>query len=69
MPLFDFRCQCGHEFETITKLNDDFSTIECPQCHAVGKSTKLIGPTNFRLKGTGWYETDFKNKPTGDTNE
>lgn len=60
MPIFDYQCQaCGHEFETIQKISDDALT-DCPQC---GKPElkKMVSAPSFRLKGGGWYETDFKN--------
>jgi len=61
MPIYEYQCDaCGHEMEKLQKLSDPAIT-ECPQCK---KSTlkKLISAAGFRLKGTGWYETDFKNK-------
>lgn len=59
MPIYEYRCEsCGHEMEAIQKMADDPLT-ECPAC---GKPTlkKLISAGGFILKGTGWYETDFK---------
>ena len=59
MPIYEYQCAaCGHQFETLQKISDKpFS--ECPDC---GKDalTKLISASAFRLKGSGWYETDFK---------
>ncbi len=59
MPIYEYQCQaCGHELETLQKINDAPLT-ECPSC---GKPAlkKLISAAGFRLKGSGWYETDFK---------
>lgn len=59
MPIYEYCCQsCGHELEAIQKMADDPLT-DCPEC---GKPSlqKLISATGFRLKGAGWYETDFK---------
>ncbi len=59
MPIYEYRCQsCQHELEKLQKLSDP-ALIDCPQC---GKPalTKLISAAGFRLKGGGWYETDFK---------
>lgn len=59
MPIYEYRCDaCGHELEKIQKMADPALT-ECPQC---GKSTlkKLVSASGFKLKGTGWYATDFK---------
>jgi putative FmdB family regulatory protein len=59
MPIYEYRCQsCDHELEALQKLSDP-ELSECPSC---GKPElkKLISPVGFRLKGSGWYETDFK---------
>ncbi|MDT8387691.1 MAG: zinc ribbon domain-containing protein [Thiogranum sp.] len=61
MPIYEYRCtECGHELEKLQKLNDAPLTL-CPGC---GKSAllKCVSAAGFRLKGGGWYETDFKNK-------
>jgi len=59
MPIYEYRCEsCGHDMEILQKMSDAPRT-ECPEC---GKPTlkKLISAGGFVLKGTGWYETDFK---------
>ncbi|MCK4870130.1 MAG: zinc ribbon domain-containing protein [Gammaproteobacteria bacterium] len=61
MPIYEYECQkCGHRFEQLQKMSDEPLT-KCPQC---GKSAlkKLVSAAGFQLKGSGWYETDFKNK-------
>ncbi|QFY42657.1 zinc ribbon domain-containing protein [Candidatus Methylospira mobilis] len=59
MPIYEYRCTaCGHELEVIQKVSD--SPLEvCPACGAK-TMTKLVSAAGFRLKGGGWYETDFK---------
>ncbi|HEX20141.1 MAG TPA: zinc ribbon domain-containing protein [Acidiferrobacteraceae bacterium] len=60
MPIYEYRCEaCGHTFETIQKLSDE-PLRECPECGAV-QLKKLVSAAGFQLKGSGWYETDFKN--------
>ena len=62
MPIYEYECSdCGHRLEALRKMNDDPLT-GCPSC---GKDTlrKRVSKVAFRLKGTGWYETDFKDKP------
>lgn len=60
MPIYEYECRaCGHEFEAMQKFTDPV-LIDCPDC-AKPTLKKLISPVAFRLKGTGWYETDFKN--------
>ncbi len=59
MPFYEYRCEaCGHELEALQKMSDA-PLEECPEC---GKPelVKLVSAAGFRLKGGGWYETDFK---------
>ncbi len=59
MPFYEYQCQaCGHKFEKLQKLNDDVLK-DCPSCNEP-KLKKLVSAAAFRLKGTGWYATDFK---------
>jgi len=62
MPIYEFRCaKCGHEFESLQKMSDPDPGV-CPECGAAGSVSRLISAAAFRLKGGGWYETDFKGK-------
>jgi len=59
MPIYEYECkECGHQLEAIQKISDAPLTA-CPEC---GKDSlqKQISAAGFRLKGGGWYETDFK---------
>jgi len=59
MPFYEYQCKsCGHTLEAMQKVNDS-PLKKCPDC---GKSqlTRLMSAPVFRLKGGGWYETDFK---------
>lgn len=59
MPIYEYQCQqCGQRLETMQKLSEA-PLRDCPQCGAPALS-KLISRAGFRLKGGGWYETDFK---------
>ncbi|MBW9256290.1 MAG: zinc ribbon domain-containing protein [Candidatus Thiodiazotropha sp. (ex. Lucinisca nassula)] len=59
MPIYEYRCQaCDHELEAMQKMSDEPLT-ECPECKQ-DSLKKLISAAGFRLKGSGWYETDFK---------
>ncbi len=61
MPIYEYRCDhCGHECEILHKINDTSHTT-CSQCNHPSL-VKLISASRFQLKGTGWYETDFKTK-------
>ncbi len=60
MPIYEYQCNaCGHEFESIQRISDDPLT-DCPKCQQP-ELKKLVSAAGFRLKGGGWYETDFKN--------
>jgi putative FmdB family regulatory protein len=59
MPFYEYECaSCKFYTEVMQKISD-VPLRKCPSC---GKSTlqKLISAPVFRLKGGGWYETDFK---------
>ncbi|MGH8274690.1 MAG: FmdB family zinc ribbon protein [Gammaproteobacteria bacterium] len=59
MPIYEYRCErCGHRFERWQKMSDP-DPRRCPECKAA-RIERLISPVGFRLKGGGWYETDFK---------
>lgn len=59
MPIYEYQCRsCEHQFETIQRISEAPLT-NCPEC-GVDSLRKLISPVAFRLKGEGWYETDFK---------
>ena len=59
MPFYEYRCgSCGHEFEAMQKMSDAPLT-DCPGC-SQPELVKLVSAAGFRLKGGGWYETDFK---------
>lgn len=59
MPIYEYQCNaCGHRFEKLQKLSAD-PIRDCPEC-AQAEVRKLISAAGFRLKGSGWYETDFK---------
>lgn len=59
MPIYEYQCQsCGHLHEALQKLSDP-PLIHCPACSRP-ELMKKISAAGFRLKGGGWYETDFK---------
>jgi len=62
MPFYEYQCtKCGHDEEVLQKISDK-PLKKCPAC---GKLTmkKKVSAAAFRLKGGGWYETDFKSGP------
>jgi putative FmdB family regulatory protein len=59
MPIYEYACKnCDHSLDALQKMDDEH-LLECPEC---GKPAlrRLISAPRFRLKGAGWYETDFK---------
>ena len=59
MPIYDYKCsKCEHQFELIQKFSDQPAEV-CPEC-SKKSIQKLVSAPSFRLKGRGWYETDFK---------
>src|ERR1700677_4916742 len=59
MPFYEYQCKsCGHDLEAMQKISDP-PLKKCPHC---GKPQlqRLMSAPVFRLKGGGWYETDFK---------
>ena len=59
MPIYEYKCErCDHQFEILQKISDKPAST-CPACNA-DSLRKLMSAAAFKLKGTGWYETDFK---------
>ncbi len=59
MPIYEYQCtQCGHALELLQKMSDPLATT-CPACSQESLK-KRVSAAAFRLKGGGWYETDFK---------
>lgn len=62
VPIYEYQCDnCKHKLECIQKIDDD-PLLTCPKCDT-DSLRKLVSKTSFRLKGAGWYATDFKDKP------
>ena len=59
MPIYEYACNsCEHTLDALQKMADE-KLVDCPEC---GKPElkRLLSAPRFRLKGKGWYETDFK---------
>ena len=62
MPIYGYQCtSCEHAFDALQKMSEP-RLVDCPECGESSLRKQLSAP-KFRLKGKGWYETDFK---TGD---
>ena len=61
MPFYEYQCgNCGHYLEAMQKITDA-PLRKCPDCGRLALKKLLSAPV-FRLKGSGWYETDFKSE-------
>lgn len=59
MPIYEYACStCDHRLDALQKMSDE-PLVDCPSCGEPGLQRMLSAP-RFRLKGQGWYETDFK---------
>jgi len=59
MPIYGYACkECDHSLDALQKIADA-PLVDCPVCGEPGLKRLLSAP-RFRLKGQGWYETDFK---------
>ena len=59
MPIYEYRCEaCAYELEKLQKMSEE-RLVDCPECGQPAMK-RLVSAAAFRLKGSGWYETDFK---------
>ena len=59
MPISGYACNnCAPALDALQKMADD-PLVDCPECGKPTLKRQLSAP-RFRLKGKGWYETDFK---------
>ena len=63
MPTYDYKCKnCGHTFEVFQSMTAE-PVKTCPKCK--GEVKRLIGAGSGPIfKGSGFYQTDYKNKPS-----
>lgn len=55
MPVYEFECKCGHNFEELVKMGTDVR--KCPNCSSQAK--KIMSQCTFELKGGGWYADGY----------
>jgi putative FmdB family regulatory protein len=61
MPIYRYICEkCGSQMEVMQKVSDA-PLKRCKKCR--GKLGKVVSRTSFKLKGSGWYATDYSSKP------
>ena len=67
MPFYEYECPaCKFYTEVLQKISDK-PLKKCPSCGKPG-FRRLVSAPVFRLKGSGWYETDFKSDKEGQRN-
>ena len=67
MPFYEYECpSCRYYLEVLQKISDP-PLRKCPSCRKAGFKRLMSAPV-FRLKGSGWYETDFKSDKEGQRN-
>ena len=67
MPFYEYECsKCRYYVEVLQKISDP-PLKKCPSCRK-SALRKLVSAPVFRLKGSGWYETDFKSDQEGRRN-
>ncbi|HZA59744.1 MAG TPA: FmdB family zinc ribbon protein [Solirubrobacterales bacterium] len=59
MPIYEYRCQNGHDFEVFQSMSDD-PVSACEECGAPVE--RVFHPVAVHFKGSGFYNTDYKNK-------
>lgn len=63
MPIYEYAClQCDAKREHLVKINAP--AFPCPACGS-SDYRRMVSAGSFILKGSGWYQTDFKNKKAG----
>jgi len=61
MPIYEYKCiECGSITENLESISANNKSINCSNCG--NKAKKIISLSTFKLKGTGWYVTDYKDK-------
>lgn len=59
MPIYEYQCDgCGHQLEVMQSMKDA-ALVDCPECQE-SRLRKRVSAAGFRLKGSGWYVTDFR---------
>ena len=67
MPIYEYECKKCGVVDIMQKISEG-TKRKCPECGSLGLK-KLISAPAFQLKGTGWYETDFKTQDKKDTDK
>ena len=57
MPIYEYRCPNGHQFELFQRMSD----AQAERCETCGASPveKVLFPVAVHYKGSGFYSTDY----------
>lgn len=68
MPIYEYECKnCHHQFDLMQKMSEE-PVKQCPKCYK-NTAVRMVSAAGFQLKGSGWYQTDFKDKPKKSANQ
>ncbi len=59
MPIYEYRCDKGHEFEAFQSMSED-AIAECMECGAPAQ--RVLSAPAVHFKGSGFYTTDYARK-------
>jgi putative FmdB family regulatory protein len=62
MPIYEYKCENGHVFDTIQKMTDEPLT-KCEECGA--PAARVLTPPAIHFKGSGFHNTDYGTKRGG----
>lgn len=62
MPIYEYKCDNGHVFETIQKMTDE-PLRECEECGA--PAARVLTPPAIHFKGSGFHNTDYGTRKGG----
>ena len=64
MPIYEYECSCGNAFEKLESISSTDKETTCPKCGGTAK--RKISLSSYHLTGSGFYNTDYKQKPKSD---
>jgi putative FmdB family regulatory protein len=64
VPIYEYRCPNGHEFEVVQRMTDD----PVSTCEVCGEAVeRVFRPVAVHFKGSGFYTTDYARKGRDDS--
>jgi len=67
MPLYEYRCpKCGYEEQAIFPAERPRKSIRCQGEGCKGRANRVYSSPAIHFKGSGFHNTDYKNKSKKD---